>query len=307
MELLAKLNLCIWRKNLKTLQYEYLSPATSGIYGLSIENIQSNPDFWLSQVHPDDLPMVLSYATALSENPIEVDIEYRLLFSDGSIKWIRDLKKSLTDENMQVAYIEGISEDITERKAFSLSLQASEDRYRFYFEHNPIPMWVYRPSDLAFIKVNEAACIKYGYTKSEFLTMNIGQIRPESDLGRLRNSIDQLSLGYHNSGVWQHLTKCGKTLFVQICSYTYQKNHERKTLVMAHDVTEAHINAQKLEAYAFITSHQLRKPLANIKGLIELIRHEEACEQIKKLCELLGETSNELDKVIRNTMELIRK
>ena len=39
-------------------------------------------------------------------------------------------------------------------------------------------MWVYDTADLAFLAVNEAALSHYGYSRDEFLSMTLRDIRP---------------------------------------------------------------------------------------------------------------------------------
>lgn len=65
-------------------------------------------------------------------------------------------------------------------------LQRSEEAYRYLFLHNPRPMWIYDLETLRFVEVNAAALLKYGYTRDEFLAMDLYAIRPEEDHERLR-------------------------------------------------------------------------------------------------------------------------
>ena len=59
---------------------------------------------------------------------------------------------------------------------------AAGEEYRILFESNPQPMWVYDAETLAFLAVNEAAEQAYGYTREEFLSMTILDIRPAEDI-----------------------------------------------------------------------------------------------------------------------------
>jgi hypothetical protein len=45
-------------------------------------------------------------------------------------------------------------------------------------------MWVFDISTLGFIAVNEAAVRHYGYSRNEFLSMTILDIRPSEDMFR---------------------------------------------------------------------------------------------------------------------------
>ena len=58
-------------------------------------------------------------------------------------------------------------------------LAESEARHRELFHRLPTPMWVYDRRTLRFLEVNDAAVDAYGYTREQFLSMSILEIRPE--------------------------------------------------------------------------------------------------------------------------------
>lgn len=62
----------------------------------------------------------------------------------------------------------------------TVQLGKSELQYRLLFDHNPNPMWVYAAETREFLAVNSAALAGYGYTREEFLTMTMDQIRVDS-------------------------------------------------------------------------------------------------------------------------------
>ena len=53
----------------------------------------------------------------------------------------------------------------------------SEEQYRLLFESNPHPMWVYDRKTLSLLAVNDAAIQHYGYSRDEFLSITIKDIR----------------------------------------------------------------------------------------------------------------------------------
>ena len=77
-------------------------------------------------------------------------------------------------------------------------------------------MWVYDLATLQFLEVNEAATIVYGYSREEFLSMTIKDIRPSEDLPALLKVANVDNEGYADTGVWRHLKKNGELLYVNI-------------------------------------------------------------------------------------------
>ena len=58
----------------------------------------------------------------------------------------------------------------------------SEKKYRYLFDNNPQPMWIYDVESLEFLEVNEYATQHYGYSRNEFLTMTVNDICPIEDV-----------------------------------------------------------------------------------------------------------------------------
>jgi hypothetical protein len=56
----------------------------------------------------------------------------------------------------------------------------------------------------------------------------------------------------------------------------------------------------QLDEIGFMQSHLVRKPLANIMGLTDMIQEEATDERITDLCELLSRSAAELDQVIKD-------
>jgi PAS domain S-box-containing protein len=63
--------------------------------------------------------------------------------------------------------------DITVRKRLVDELSASENKYRALFDLSPLPKYFIDMGTMEFTEVNAAALKKYGYTREEFLKMNI--------------------------------------------------------------------------------------------------------------------------------------
>jgi len=132
----------------------------------------------------------------------------------------------------------GIVRDLRQRKKVEEALRKSEERYRFLFENNPHPMWVYDLATLAFLAVNEAAVRKYGYSRAEFLRMTIADIRPAEDLHRLQEDLAQQRPDIQHTSSWRHVLKDGQIIDVDIHSHTLKFDGKDAALVTAQDVTE---------------------------------------------------------------------
>ncbi len=129
-------------------------------------------------------------------------------------------------------------ENITERKQIEETLRASEIQYRLLFEDNPHPMWVYDLDTLAFLTVNDAAIRHYGYSRGEFLSMTIKDIRSPEDVPALLEDVGQARTGLTSPGIWRHRKKDATFIDVEITAQTLSLPNEHAQLVLAFDVTE---------------------------------------------------------------------
>ena len=127
-------------------------------------------------------------------------------------------------------------------------LRISEARYKMLFESNPYPMWLFDAATLKFIEVNMAAIKHYGYSREEFLSMTIKDIRPQEDVDGLLKDIAMDTKGIDVSGVWRHIKKSGELIYVEVTSHDFSFEDRKCKLVLSYDVTER-ITAERKERY----------------------------------------------------------
>lgn len=184
----------------------------------------------------------------ITKNIIKRDIEEYALTADGKNLLVNTTKIPLLDQNNRVIGVLGVFEDITQKKQEEEILKESESRYRTLFENNPQPMWVFEIGTFKFLAVNDAAVAKYGYSKEEFLSMSIKDIRPAEDVGNLLKYVEIRDERTIDSGVWRHKLKTGKIISVEIHSHNINFENKKARLVLANDVTQRKIAEEKLAA-----------------------------------------------------------
>jgi two-component system cell cycle sensor histidine kinase/response regulator CckA len=117
-------------------------------------------------------------------------------------------------------------------------VQAEQERtYRLLFESIPIPMWVYDVETLAFLEVNSAAVARYGFSRDEFLSMTLGDVRPVDELPALLAGLPQDD-SPEASGPWTHQSRSGSVIQVEIRSHAVSFGDRRARFVVAEDVTD---------------------------------------------------------------------
>jgi len=165
---------------------------------------------------------------------------------DNEVMWRRDGTSFPSEYSSFPIITDGVTHgavvtftDITGRKQSEQSLRESESRYRLLFETNPQPMWVYDIETLSFLAVNEAAIHHYGYSRDEFLSMTIRDIRPPEDVPALIRAISDLnSESELTASSWRHCRRDGSIIDVEITAHTLNFAGRRAELVLSTDITE---------------------------------------------------------------------
>ena len=108
----------------------------------------------------------------------------------------------------------------------------------YLFRLHPQPMWVYDPQTLAFIAVNDAAVQAYGWTREEFLSMTLRDIRPPEDIPALESAVRRKRSQTTRSERWRHLRRDGSLMIVEVTTIDLEWRGRPGRLTTTLDVTE---------------------------------------------------------------------
>ncbi len=112
-------------------------------------------------------------AAMQAAEPIRVEEE--LSNRNGTRRWTESIKAPLRDEQRGITGIVSVSRDITERKQMERSLRESEEKLRILFDSANDGMEI-MDLDGAILDANRAAYEPLGYSREEFLAMNVAQL-----------------------------------------------------------------------------------------------------------------------------------
>lgn len=92
----------------------YISPAYEEVWGRSC-SLSDFSRIWRDSIHPEDQARVLEATEKVQEGG-DYDLEYRIVRSDGEVRWVRDRAFPIANVAGEVYRIAGIIDDVTERK-----------------------------------------------------------------------------------------------------------------------------------------------------------------------------------------------
>lgn len=210
--------------------------------------------------------------------------------------------------------------------------QRELERRALLFDDSPLPMWVFDRESMRFLAVNDAAIYHYGFSREEFLSMTIKDIRPPEEVPRLLEALSHApASGLGISGHWKHRTKNGTIIDVEITSHVIEFNGIDAQVVLANDVTDrlraeealrvknmelAATTQQLWQASKLATmgelaasvAHELNNPLATISLRLESLAAQLAGERDKAATvEIVAHEVERMGRLVGGLLEFSRR
>jgi PAS domain S-box-containing protein len=152
-QLAENINEVFWVRDIKQNSMLYISPAYEQIWGRSCESLYDHQENWLDAIFPEDIERVKAASEEVNNGRAN-NIEYRIIRSDGTVRWVDARSFPIRDEAGNIYRVGGIVEDITERKEAEERLKESEERFRTQYKNIPIPTYSWKRVGDDFILVD---------------------------------------------------------------------------------------------------------------------------------------------------------
>ncbi len=266
----------------------------SGTYALTFisENIKAaagydpseclaQSDFWIRNIHADDVSAVLKDMSRLFETG-HYDYECRYRHKDGSWRWMRAAMNLIRDAQGNPTEIIGSTVDITDTREAVESLKHSEERYRSLVEMFPEAILAHEEGGKVLYANSAAVRLFAVGGEGDLVGRNIFDYMPPEQRAAVARSVQMLKEGgfASDSGDQKILRPGGGEADIEAagCRVTYQG--KPAVQVVLRDVTQRrklqrqYIQAQKLEAVGLLAggiAHDFRNQLTVIRGYAEML------------------------------------
>ena len=121
----AYANIGTWDWNVETGDL-YWSERIGPLFGHPEGTLETTYENFIAAVHPDDRQKVIGAASACVELGAEYNIEHRVVWPDGSIRWLLERGDVVRDAAGNPLHMLGVVQDITERKQTEMALEDAQ-------------------------------------------------------------------------------------------------------------------------------------------------------------------------------------
>lgn len=296
--------------------------STEKLFGYSRKEIDQ-PDFWRSNIHPEDLPEIISNLKRHLDDPNQQHVrsQYRFRRADGSYAQIIDRSSIVRKEDGEAVRLIGATIDISGIMRNKEALKMANKRFSYAMRATKEMIWDW---DIVKGRIKRSGSFRktfgYGTSKTNSPEKSWFDKIAEKDREKIRKSVFS-ALEDRSVKKWREeycfVKKNGEEAFVIDRGYILRDN-EGKAIRMigaALDVTESRRmmkeiqkQNQVLKEVAWEQAHVVRAPLARLKGLLDLL--EEECYEEwsrEELMELIKSSAEEVDNIIENIVRKTEK
>ena len=125
------------------------------MFGMNSETFVGKVEDFYRYVHPQDRQRVSEAVTKSRQNREPFSAEFRILWPNGTIRWVDDRGEHEYERNGELKRTVGMAVDITERKQTEEALNHSEQKFSSVFQESPLAIAITSMHDNRYVDINE--------------------------------------------------------------------------------------------------------------------------------------------------------
>lgn len=295
------------------------------IFGYTQEQVGNNSAWWFDKIHPEDsIKMSVKLYSFIEQKSEKWQDQYRFRCADNTYKYVLDRGFLLKDKKGRAHRMIGAIQDITKQKKEEENLKLLETVVTQ--TKDAIVITKSDSNSATFpniIYVNNAFCAMTGYKSKKVLSKPFNPFNTEEldsheyekfiaaisekrecqiETLTKKNNKEEYWVRFSMIPIYNSDNELSHWISIQK-DVTEERKQEKEKEQLIRELTQ---NNKDLKQFSYITSHNLRAPLSNLIGLLNLIEDipindselSEIINGFKKSTHLLNETINDLVKII---------
>lgn len=285
------------------------------LYGLPPNGFEGKYENWRDRVHPDDIETTEENLWNAVRGGPPYNTEFRVVWPDGSIRWVQGKGTVFFDETGQAVRVVGINTDITEEKYAQEALKQSErelakraNEFRTLAENAPDVIGRH-DKDFRYLYINPAiekitgipAQRFIGKTYREVGLLEVQCVYFDTQLAEVFRTGKTVNIEYSFTSPMQ-----GKRYYHShlIPEYDGQDSFS-SVLVITRDITESKELEQRKDDFISMASHELKTPITMMKAQTQLLKRKLSRENATETVASLSKIEKQIDKLTRLITDLL--
>jgi PAS domain S-box-containing protein len=299
----------------------YWSGCAPALFGYEPGRMRISRAQFLQAVHPEDRQRVTAAVWACLEQRAEYEIEYRVVWPDGSIHWMHEQGDVLRDEDGAPLNMLGLVQDITRRKEAESQLQEQHRFLDSVIETIPSMLFVKEAAALRYVRFNRAGELLTGKAAVEVLGKSDADLLPPAE-AEARMAADRRVTADGNAVdiSEEEISTCQgiRLLRTRKAAILDEQGRPAYLLGISDDITEqraaernlaeARIQAEKANQaksdFLANMSHEIRTPMNGIIGLTELALKTTLDPQQRDYLEKVSQSAQSLLGLLNDILDL---
>ena len=217
------------------------------IFGIEADVYDTHIDDLRNRIHPDDIEAATKAMVRARDNREPYSAEFRIVWPDGTVKWVRATGKFYYSADGQPERMLGMATDITERKYAEDAMQESDERYRRMVETTTEGISV-ADSNFHITFVNRQMAQMLGYEPDEMVGRSVLDFVFPEDVEQKRKVFERRRAGVRERYDDRFRHKDGSEVLVRIgTAPVFNDSGEFVgALAMVSDITELKRSEQAL-------------------------------------------------------------
>ncbi len=152
----------------------YINPACEQIWGYPPQAFYDDPQLWKRSLHPSEREQLLAEFDDLrgGATTFEENSEYRIVHSDGAIRWVHRHRFPVNDARGQLKQLAAVISDITDQKQSEGELFSIRAQMQHLIAASPAVIFSCRPGgnfETTYISENVLAILGYDESEAQIL------------------------------------------------------------------------------------------------------------------------------------------
>ncbi len=296
-----------------------------GVFGYKKEEVGKTSKWWFDRIHPEDsIKMAMKLYSFIEQKTEKWQDEYRFKCADGTYKYVFDRGFLVKDEEGNAIRMIGAIQDVTKQK---------EEEQRLKLLETVITQTkdavIITESEKSNRTIPKIVFVNPAFTEmTGYKTTDVIGKTPAIFMGKksVKHEMESLAKALRGKEEFKFETlnhkKDGEEYWVNFSmipitnkdgdhshwisiqrDITEEKKQEKEKEQLIRELTQ---NNKDLKQFSYITSHNLRAPLSNLTGLLNLMEEipienaelKEIINGFSTSTHLLNETINDLVKVV---------